>query len=157
LWTDDEQAALDNYSKAIEHDPRIPYFYPPIGELYITLRFYKEAEQVLKEGTRLVAPGEKTNHHLYAMYILLFQTAQASDDKASMVAAMEKAEEVAGDAHPEISFNLGSTYAVMDPPRKEKAVRLLNSFSKRACRGQNAAKFKEQCEAANALIQKLGS
>ena len=77
-------------------------------------------------------------------------------DKASMVAAMEKAEEVAGDAHPEISFNLGSTYAVMDPPQKEKAVRLLSSFVKRACRSANAAKFKEQCETSNSLIQKLG-
>jgi tetratricopeptide (TPR) repeat protein len=157
LWTDDEQAALENYTKAIEHDPTVGYFYPPLAELYITLKFHKEAEQILKEGTRIVPPGEKTNNYLYAMYILLFQTAQARDDKPSMVASVEKAQEVAGDAHPEISFILGSTYAVMDPPRKEKAVQLLNSFSKRACRGANAAKFKEQCETANGLIQKLGS
>jgi tetratricopeptide (TPR) repeat protein len=156
-WTDDEQGALDNYTKAIEHDPTVPYFYAPLAELYITLKYPKEAEQVLKEGTRVVAPGEKTNHHLYAMYILLFQTAQARDDKPSMLAAMERANEVAGDQHPEISFNLGSTYAIMDPPQKEKASRLLNSFSKRACKGANSAKFKEQCETANALIIQLGN
>jgi tetratricopeptide (TPR) repeat protein len=156
LWTDDEQTALENYTKAIEHDPRVAYFYPPLGELYITLRFYKEAEAVLQEGTRIVVPSEHTSPNLYGMYILLFMTAQAKDDKATMVAVMEKAQQVAGDTHPEISFNLGSTYAVMDPPRKEQALRLLNSFSKRACRGANAAKFKEQCETANGLIQKLG-
>ena len=66
------------------------------------------------------------------------------------------AQEVAGDAHPEIAFNLGSTYAVMEPPRKEKAVRLLSSFTKRACRGANASKFKEQCETSQSLIQMLG-
>lgn len=156
LWTNDEQGALDNYTKAIEHDSMTPYFYPPLAELYITMRFYKEAEGVLKEGTRIIPPGEKNNNHLYGMYVLRFQVAQASGDKASMVAAMEKAEEVAGDSHPEISFNLGSTYAVMDPPQKEKAVRLLSSFVKRACRSAQATKYKEQCETSNTLIQKLG-
>ncbi len=156
LWTNDEQGALDNYTKAIEHDPTTPYFYPPLAEAYITLRFYKEAEAVLKEGTRIVPPGEKNNTHLYGMYVLRFEVSQATGDKAGMVAAMEKAEEVAGEAHPEISFNLGSTYAVMDPPQKEKAVRLLSSFVKRACRSASAAKYKEQCETSNSLIQKLG-
>jgi tetratricopeptide (TPR) repeat protein len=156
LWTKDEQSAVDNFTKAIEHDPTTPYFYAPLAETYITLKLYKEAEAVLREGTRIIAPGEKNNNHLYAMYVLRFEVAQASNDKAGMVAAMEKAEEVAGDSHPEISFNLGSTYAVMDPPQKEKAVRLLSSFVKRACRSANAAKYKEQCETSNTLIQKLG-
>ena len=157
-WTDDEQNALVNYSKAIEHDPRVPYFYPPLAEAYNTFKLYKEAEGVLKEGTRLVPPGDERNDKaLYGMYILLFQAAQARDDKASMVAAMEKAQEVAGEGHPEISFNLGSTYAVMEPPQKEKAVRLLNQFTKRACRGGDSKKFKEQCQTASGLIQKLGS
>ncbi|MBX3126881.1 MAG: tetratricopeptide repeat protein [Polyangiaceae bacterium] len=157
LWTNEEQAALDNYTKAIEHDPTMAYFYPPLGELMITLKFYKEAEQVLKEGTRIVAPGEKNNNHLYAMYLLRFQVAQSRDDKTEMVATMEKAQEVAGDSHPDIAFNLGSTYAVMDPPQKEKAVQLLKSFVKRACRSASASKYKEQCETANSLIQKLGA
>lgn len=157
LWTNDEQSALENYSKAIEHDPSTAYYYPPLGELLITFKFYTQAEQILKEGTRIVAPSEKANNHLYAMYVLRFQVAQAKDDKAEMVASMEKAQEVAGETHPEISFNLGSTYAVMDPPQKEKAARLLKSFVKRACRSAKAAKFKEQCETANSLIQKLGA
>ncbi len=156
LWTGDEQNALDNYTKAAEHDPTVAYFYPALAELYIVLKFYKEADSVLKEGTRIIAPGEKHNNHLYGMYVLRFEVAQAQGDKASMVVAMEKAQEVAGDAHPEIAFNLGSTYAVMEPPQKEKAVRLLSSFVKRACRSAKAAQYKEQCETSNTLIQKLG-
>lgn len=155
LWTDDVQNSLSNLSKAIEHDPTVAYFYPPLGEIYVTLKMYSEAEKVLKEGTRIVPPSEKHNPNLYGMNILLFQVAQAREDKPAMVAAMENANEVAGDTHPEISFNLGSTYAVMDPPRTEKAVRLLNAFNKRACRGANAAKFKDQCETSQSLIQKL--
>ncbi len=157
LWTQNDQDALANYSKAIEHDPvGNAMYYPPLAELYVNLKFYKEAEQVLQSGTSLIKPTEASASHLYGMYILMFQVSQAKDDKAGMVAAMEKAQEVAGDKHPEIAFNLGSTYAVMDPPQKEKAVRLLNSFTKRVCRGGQAQKFKEQCETSQSLIQKLG-
>jgi tetratricopeptide (TPR) repeat protein len=156
LWTDDVQSALDNFTKAIEHGPQNSYFYPDLAETYIVFKFYKEAEDVLKEGTRVIQPGEKTNNNLYAMYILLFQTAQARNDQTAMLANVERAEQVAGDSHPEIAFNLGSTYASLEPPQKEKALRLLQSFQKRACRSAQATKFKEQCETASSLVQKLG-
>lgn len=157
LWTQNDQEALANYTKAIEHDPvGNAMFYPPLGELYVNLRYYKEAEQVLQAGTSLVKPTEDSANHLYGMYVLLFQVAQSKDDKPSMVASMERAQTVAGEKHPEIGFNLGSTYAIMDPPQKEKAVRLLNSFTKRVCRGAQGQKFKEQCETSSSLIQKLG-
>jgi tetratricopeptide (TPR) repeat protein len=156
LWTNDEQAAMENYTKAIEHDPKKAFFYPPLAELYTVLKFYNEAEQVLKEGTRLVAPTEQSRDNLYGMYVLLVGVAQAKDDKASMVVAAEAAEKIAGEQHPEIKFILGSTYAVMDPPKKEKAARLLRSFQKTACVAK-AAQFKEQCEESQSLIQQLGA
>lgn len=156
LWTDDTQGALSNYTKAIEHNSHVAYFYPPLAETYISLKFYDQAGKVLKEGTSLIQPSKENNNNLYGMYVLRFQVAQANDDKPEMVASMEQAQKVAGNTHPEIAFNLGSTYAVMDPPQKEKAVRLLSSFSKRACRSAKAKKFKEQCETSSALIQKLG-
>ncbi|MCH2109960.1 MAG: hypothetical protein MK135_11560, partial [Polyangiaceae bacterium] len=65
--------------------------------------------------------------------------------------------EIGGDAHPEAKFHLGSTYAKMDPPQKEKAKRLLESFTKRACKGAKAKKFKAQCSQANSFLQRLGS
>ena len=90
------------------------------------------------------------------MYILLHNVAQMKGDKAGQLAAVEQAEKYAGETHPEFAFNLGSVYAAMDPPQKEKAVRLLNQFTKRVCRGAGATKFKEQCEATSSLLQKLG-
>jgi len=156
FWTDEIQDALSNFTKAIEHDRMMAYFFPPLAETYLMLRMYPEAEQVLEAGVA-IAPTEKTQNSLYAMYTLLFEVAQAKDDKAAMVTALERAKEVAGDSHPEISFNLGSTYAIMDPPRKEQAARLLNQFTNRACKGSAAMKFKEQCEAAQSLIQQLGT
>jgi len=44
----------------------------------------------------------------------------------------------------------------MDPPQKERAVRLLNTFTKRVCKGAAAKKFEEQCQTSQSLLQKLG-
>jgi tetratricopeptide (TPR) repeat protein len=157
LWTDDEQGALQNYTKAIELDPTIPYFYPALGEVYLSLRMYDEAEKVLQEATRLIPPTEKTANSLYGAYTLLSNVHQAKGDDAGRLADLEKANDIAGASHPEIAFNLGSTYAVMKPPQKEKALRLLKSFNKRACKSADAAKkFKDQCASSNDLVQKLG-
>lgn len=157
LWTDDVQNALDAYTKAVEHDPSVPYFYPDLVNTYLTLKFYDEAEKVLRAATSAIQPGtEKSNEALYNLQLMLFQVAQAKGDKNAMVAAVEKAQKFAGDKHPEIAFHVGSTYAVLDPPQKEKAVQFLNTFTKRTCKGAQATKFKEQCETSNSLIQRLG-
>ena len=155
-WTDDEQGAVDHYSKAIQHDPSKGFFYPDLADLYLLFKLDKEAEQVINEGTKLVPQDEKNLPKIYNMYILLANAAQMRGDKAAQLAAVEKAEKFAGEAHPEFSFDLGSTYATMDPPQKEKAVRLLNTFTKRVCKGAKAKTFQEQCETSSSLLQKLG-
>jgi tetratricopeptide (TPR) repeat protein len=155
-WTEEEQSALENYTKAIEHDPTVGYFYPPLAEMYLNLKMYNEAEQVLKEGEQHLEKVVKNKNALYGIYTLMFNVYQAHKDLAGGAAALEKANDVAGDTHPEIAFNLGSTYAVMKPPKKDQAVRLLKSFNKRACKSKDAIKFKQQCETSNALVAKLG-
>ena len=156
-WTNDEQSALQNYTAAIEHDSSKGFFYPPLAELYITYKLFKEAEQVASSGLSVVPPGPKNNSALYALCVLQAQSAQLRGDSAAQLASIEKAEQYVGeDSHPDAAFNLGSTYAAMEPPQKEKALRLLNQFTKRTCRSGNAAKWKEQCEQTSSLIQKLG-
>jgi tetratricopeptide (TPR) repeat protein len=157
LWTDDEQGALENFSKAIEHDPTgFPYFYPSLAETYIALQLYDEAEKVLKEGTRLITPkDEPAQNALYGMYTLLSTVYQVRGDETERVAVLEKANEVAGERHPEIAFNLGSTYAVMNPPKKERALQLLKSFTKRSCSGAGRKQFQALCEQSSDLVQRL--
>ena len=78
-------------------------------------------------------------------------------DFASVAVLLEKAK--AADAegtHPEILFNLGSTYAVMTPPKKQEALQLLKAFSTRGCKGPKAAKFKAQCDQTQTLMMNLG-
>lgn len=158
LWTDDEQGAVDNMTKAIEHDPtNFPYFYPSLGEIYLTLQYYDEAEKVLKEGTRLIKPTDEASASaLYGMYTLLSTVYQVRGDDAQRLAVLEKANEVGGEQHPEIAFNLGSTYAVMKPPQKEKALQLLKAFNKRNCAGTGKKKYMALCSQSNDLLQRLG-
>jgi hypothetical protein len=69
------------------------------------------------------------------MYILLANAAADAWRQGSAARRGREGREVRGRAHPEFAFDLGSTYATMDPPQKEKAVRFLNTFTKRVCRG----------------------
>lgn len=156
LWTNDVQCAVENYTKSIEHDPKIGYFYTPLADTYISLQFYDEADKVLKEAIRLLDPIEKNASYLHAAYVLSAKVAQAKGDSSGMISLLEKAAEIGGDKHPEDKFFLGAAYATKEPPDKEKAVRLLNSFTKTSCRGAKASTFKDQCRASQDLIQKLG-
>jgi tetratricopeptide (TPR) repeat protein len=156
-WTDDVQGALQNFTKAIEHDPREPYFYVTLAELYEVLRFYPEAGAVLEQGTKNIEATEETREHVYNMYLLTFKVAQVAGDHGKMLAAVERAQAIGGDGHPEAQFNLGSTYATMDPPQKEKAKRLLEAFSNKTCKSEAGKKFKAQCSQANAFLQHLGT
>lgn len=164
LWTDEVQKAVENYVKSIEHDPTVGYFYAPLGQVLYSLKLYEPAEKILKEGIRVlempraVTPqqADRVKGHLYTNNVLLAKMYQAKGDTISQVSALEKAEAIGGQKHPEIKFNLGSTYATMKPPKKEKAVRMLKSFSKRGCKGKSAKKFKEQCTQSATLIQQLG-
>lgn len=156
-WTDDIQGALQSFTQAIEHDPRVPYFYVTLAELYQVLRFYDEAGTVLEQGTKNIEPTEETRDHVYNMYLLTFNVAQFAGDRPRMLAAVERAYEIGGESKPEAKFHLGSTYASMDPPQKEKAKRLLDSFTQRTCKGEAGKKFKAQCSQANTFLQQLGS
>lgn len=152
LWTDDEQKALANYTKAIEHRPNELPYYTSLADLYIRLNYMKEAEQVLKEAKGMAAPGDK---ELFGVHVLLAQVYQDRKSMNEMVIELEAAKGVAGEEHPEILFNLGSTYAKLDPPRKAEALQMLAGFSARACRSKDKSKYQDQCEQSMALEAKL--
>lgn len=156
LWTDDEQKALDNYTKAIEHDPaEIPY-YSTLADLYIRLGYMKEAEQVLKEAKTFAKPGDKA---LYGVHVLLSKVYQDRNSMVEMVSELEAAKAVANPEGPEavqILFSLGSTYAKLDPPKKQEAVNMLKGFNVRACKGAKAQLYKTECETTQTLVTSLG-
>jgi tetratricopeptide (TPR) repeat protein len=159
LWTDDEQKALENYTKAVEHDPNNIGYYDVLADLYIRLGFHKEAEQVLKEAKAFAKPNDKSQEKaVYGLHMLLAQIYQDRGSQAEQVTELEAAKSVAGDG-PEsvlILYSLGSTYALLTPPRSAEAISMLKGFSGRACKGAKATTYKTECETTQALVTKLG-
>lgn len=156
-WTDETQEALQAYSAAIEHDPRVPSFYVGLADAYQVLRMYDEAGKVLSQGTQTIVATEDTREHVYNMHLLAFNLAQVAGDKVKMLAEVKRAYEIGGANHPEAKFHLGSTYANMDPPRKEQAKQMLDSFQSSVCKGSKAKQFRAQCSQAASFLQRLGS
>lgn len=156
LWTDDEQKALENYTKAVEHAPQEISYYAALADLYIRLGYMKEAEQVLKEAKTFAKPGDRA---LYGVHVLLAQVFQDKGSTPEMVTELEAAKAVVGTEGSEailILYNLGSTYAQLSPPRTQEAIQMLKGFSGRACKGTKAATYKAECETAQTLVTKLG-
>ena len=155
LQLDDEQRALENWTKAIQHEPSELKFYAPLGSLYVNLGLYDQAAQVAKEGENFLTAQSKGG--AVNIYQLQGMVAQAKKDLNGTVAALEKAKAADTEGeHPEILFNLGSTYAVMNPPKKQEALQMLKAFQTRGCRGAKAARYKAQCDQAQSLTMTLG-
>jgi tetratricopeptide (TPR) repeat protein len=155
LWLDDEQKALEFWTKAIEHDPSQLRYYGPPAELYINLDYHKEAEQLLKEGKSQGKPGDP---YLFGIHSLLAKIYQDRGQTAEMVSELESAKSVAAEGPNQvlILYSLGSTYAKLDPPRKQESIQLLKGFHARACKGAKAKEYASECETTKALVTDMG-
>lgn len=153
LWTDDEQKALANYTKAIEFRPDEIGYYTRLADLYWRLGYDKEAEQVLNAGKEMANPT-KDKQELYNVHTLLAGVYRDRKDINKMVAELEAAKNVSGE-DPGLLFNLGMAYAKLKPPKKAESVQLLNGFITRACRSKKADLYKAQCEQANTTMQRM--
>ncbi len=162
LWTDDEQNALKYYSQAIEHDPTQTKYYFPLAQLYLSLGYTKEADSVLKEAKSFANPSTTdvdAKRSLANIHVLAAQVAQDQNNTAEQVKELEAARAVAPADSPEavtILYSLGSTYAALDPPKKQEAIEMLKGFSARACKSQKKINFAVQCETARTMVTSLG-
>ena len=104
LWTDDEQKALENYNKAVEHDPSNIGYYTMLAGLYLDLGFAKEAEQALKEAKGFVKPDDKAQvKAVYNLHVLLARVYQERGSHAEeSVPELEAAKAVAPNEGPEV-------------------------------------------------------
>ena len=103
--------------------------------------------------------AKPTDTASYAMHVLLSQVYQDRGAQPDMVSELEAAKAVAGAEGPEsiqVLYALGSTYAVLTPPRTAEAIQMLKGFSARACKGAKASSYKTECETAQTLVTKLG-
>jgi len=153
LRLDDEQRAIENYTKAIQHDSHELTYYAPLADLYLNLGYYDQAVAVLREGLSMATPGKVG---VYSLHERMAAVNQAKGDLVSAANELEKAEKADAEGqHPEVLFSLGSTYALLNPPRKQEALQKLKAFTNRACKGAKAQLLKAQCEQAQALLTEL--
>jgi tetratricopeptide (TPR) repeat protein len=151
LWTDDEQQALNNFTKAIEHRPDNIGYYTRLADLYIRLGYEAEAEKVLNAAKDMANPKDK---RLYNVHTLLAGIHRDRRDVNKMVAELEAAKTVTQD-DAGLLFNLGMAYSKLTPPKKAEALQMLKGFTARACRSAKAKKYKSQCEQAQTTMQRL--
>ncbi len=154
LWTDDEQKALEYYSKAIENDPKELRYYAPLADLYIALNYTKEAEVVLKEAKQHAAPNDKL---LWGIHVRMAEVLMDRGDMQGAVTELEAAKAIPTGEGPEavlILYSLGGVYAELN--RGQEAKELLKGFYLRACKGAKAKDFVNECEVAKARVVALG-
>jgi tetratricopeptide (TPR) repeat protein len=156
LWTDEIESALQHYSQTISIEPGHGPGYLALCEAYLSLKLNAEAEQVAREGIRLLERTTANLPTLYRLHVLLGVVAQTRHDYAGMIEALAPAEQFALPAHPEFEFMLGSTYALAGPSHRVEALRLLTGFREHACHGELGIRFDEQCRQSALLIAKLG-
>jgi tetratricopeptide (TPR) repeat protein len=158
LHIDEEQGALQNYTKAIDVKPDEPAFYVPLADLYLRLGFPEQAEQVVREG--LSFSKDEVNKALFNLHSLMGSIKEGKNDMAGAVAEYEAAKKACGacnEAGQQIAyFNLGTAYASLTPPRKNEAMAQLQSFQKIVCKGAAATRYADQCQQAQQFATKLG-
>jgi tetratricopeptide (TPR) repeat protein len=157
LHLDDEQGALQNYTKAIETKPDELQYYPPVADLYLRLGYQEQAEQILRESLSYAKEGDK---HLFAIHSLLGSIYETKGNVAGAITEYESAKKACGQCSEpgqQIAyFNLGAAYAQANPPRKNESIQQLQSFSKIVCRGAAAQRYADQCSQAQEIAKRMG-
>lgn len=157
LRLDDEQGALENYTKAIQKKPDEITFYGPLADLYIRLDYYDEAEQVAKSGLGFADSGDPNT---YVLHSLLGQVSEIRGDMTGAIAEFESAKKACGKCNEKgqqiAYFNLGYAYSKAKPPRTNEAIQQLQAFQKTVCRGAGAKSFAEECSQAQEIVRQLG-
>lgn len=160
--TEHAQAAAERYMQAIANDPLQARSYLSLALLYRVYKQEKQAEMVLVQGMQVLEANERNRAELASMAVLLATLSARRYDTASRAVWLEKAEELAPEHTPALQFEIGALHvepsvASASPASKEKAVRLLTTFSRRVCRGAAAAKYKQHCERAHSLLEQATS
>jgi tetratricopeptide (TPR) repeat protein len=160
-WADHAQAAAERYTQALQLEPDQARYYPALADLYRVFKQANEAERVLVEGMAKLQPIWRNLPTLARMGVSLAQLAAARHDQQASQYWLEQAEAHLDEGSPELAYVIGSIYAAAyqssgDARKRTSALRILNSFAKRVCRGAAAAKLKEECELSSSIIQRLG-
>ncbi|MES1184223.1 MAG: hypothetical protein ABUL60_10425 [Myxococcales bacterium] len=154
------QLAAERYTRAVQLDPQQMRNYVLLAGIYRIFKQPQQAEMVLAEGLRRAPVNDRTRGELAAMALGAARYAATRNDASAAQSWLEQAEALSDGAAPELLFQLGSMYAstVLEgagPRDSAKALRVLNLFIKRVCRGAAATKYQQQCWVSESMVQRL--
>lgn len=161
LRMDDEQKALDYYTRAIEHDPTQVMYYGPLAQLYLSIGYTKEAEDVLKASQKYSKPDEpdpKNRQYISTNCVLLANILLERGDLKGAAEQLERSKAAAPGDSPEavrVLYGLGNIYADLEPPRKQDAIDNLKAFQQRVCSSGKRDEYKVECNTINSRLMEL--
>ncbi len=162
LHVDDENGAIQNWTKALEVTPDQTLYYVSLANEYNNLggndpKFFELAEQVLREGLSFAKEDDK---HLFNLHALLGSIYENKGDIQRAVSEYEAAKKACDsnkcNDHKEAYFNLGFAYSELNPPEKNKSIQQLQSFWKVTCKGALAAKYSDLCAQSQETVRRMG-
>ncbi len=159
LRLDDERGALASYTRGVERDPTRIADYNLLAALYMDVGRMDDSATVLA-AARPFMGDPRPDRALYNLHVLTARIDQVRGDLAKAAAELEAARAAAPADGVEsilILWNLGTTYAMMRPPRAAEAAALLKGFVVRACQSSKAAIYRAECGQAQVLIPMLGA
>ena len=156
LHLDDEQGALNEYTKAINAEPDIPVFYGKLADLYMRLNYVDEAEKTVREAMSFVKPEDNKGQFIvHELMGSVYDARQRNEDALKEYDLGRKACGLCTDPGQAIAFfNLGASYAQAAPPQCSLAMNNLANFNKMVCKGGAKVRYEDQCSEAQQLAQK---
>jgi len=153
--SEDPQGALDAYFAALRLRPTAAAFYGPPAELCRVYKLYDAAAALLEAGLARVPETRDTADARYELELLRAKVADARGDPATALLALERAHAIRDDPGTAEAFSLGAAYLMASPPRVAEGRALLRGFISAVCRGPDAPRFRDSCEAAATLLQRF--
>ncbi len=154
LHLGNDQAALAEYTKAIQLEPTNVSFYASLADLYLRLRFFDHAEQTANAGL-----SWGTGAATFPLHSRIGSARTMKGDRNGAISAFEAAKTACGactERGQQVAyFNVGAAYALLDPPRPAEAIMNLTTFTKMICRGGGAARYADECTQTQELMRQL--
>jgi hypothetical protein len=146
--------ALQSFKRAVENGAACEYLMA--GELFELGELEQSNLLVRKQLARIPAhPGNVDQ--LYSLQKLELRIAVQRESQSQVQAARQRLAEYALGVSPEFAFNLGSIYAVVQPPQPTEAKQLLGRFVQTTCASPQSANACDQCVVARDLLAHLAA
>lgn len=151
---DDPGAALLSFTKAVEHGAACEY---ELAQQLASLGELERSSLLVRRHLARSPVQPADFDRLYRLQEVALTIAEQRGDRAQADAARRTLADYTLGVSSVFAFNLGSVYAISQPPEPTKAQQLLARFVQSSCLPSDAANDCARCVVAHALLDRLAS